>query len=236
LAPEIIWSSWRNLGMERVVTFQRGPLGLYFQDGGVVKKVDPAGPSGLKGVLPGWCITRVGKEDVAGKDMRAILAILMKTKSSLSSYTMTFSMAPPEDFEKGPAGAPWSSVGSSTFTGESLQVDSHATKKTSGVADQKSAGYTVEEAMIAEEGNDGEMRSYMVDNSELKSGTPGLGYRSAASLGMVDPNHAMAPWGSTVQGVPQGGDWVKLGPKSFLPIIIAGKTVLKDAQPFDLPA
>jgi len=221
-----------------VVTFQRGPLGLYFQDGGVVKKVDPAGPAGLRGVLPGWCITRVGSEDVAGKDMRAILAILMKTKSAPTDYTMTFSMAPiapGDDFEKDPAGAPWSSVGGSTFSVESLQVDSLATKKISEVAEPQHAGYTVEEKMVAEEGNNGEMRSYLVDNSELGSRTPGLGYRSAPSLGKVDTTHQMAPWGSTVQGVPQGGDWVKLGPKAFLPMCIAGKTVLKESS-CDLPA
>jgi len=208
-----IRTSCPKLSMERLVCFQPGPLGMYFQDGGVIRKVDPAGPAGLKGVLPGMCIIRVGNQDVAGQEMRAILTVLMKTKSGGKEYTMTFSEAP------------------RTPAADLLEVDSEAVeKKPAGY----SAGHTVVEEMIAKKVNDSEMRSFLVDNSELKSGARGLGYRSAPSLGMMDPRHEMAPWGSIVQGVPQGHEWVKLGPTAFLPISISGKAVLKESC--DLPA
>lgn len=82
--------------------------------------------------------------------------------------------------------------------------------------------------MMATEVTGDNVRSYLVDNSELCSPNLGLGFRVAPSLGMTDPDEKVAAWGSIVKGVPCENEWLKLGPQVYLPIMLVGKLVLKE--------
>lgn len=71
--------------------------------------------------------------------------------------------------------------------------------------------------------------THVLDNSELKSKSTGLGYRASKSLD--GDAHNVAKWGSTVVGVDQHDGWLKVGLR-YLPMEINGcRTMYDEASP-----
>jgi hypothetical protein len=70
-------------------------------------------------------------------------------------------------------------------------------------------------------------QTWLVDNRYLQAKTAGLGYRLSPRLEDMDKNSSscVAPWSSTVRGVPYGPTWLKVGDR-FLPMQLDGVTVL----------
>merc|ERR1719444_203428 len=70
--------------------------------------------------------------------------------------------------------------------------------------------------------------TYVLDNSELKSTSAGLGYRASKSL--EGDAHNIAKWGSTVVGIDQHDGWLKVGLR-YLPMEMSGcRTMYDEAQ------
>lgn len=66
--------------------------------------------------------------------------------------------------------------------------------------------------------------TFLVDNSQLRSDTQGLGYRLSKRLDHVE-DKSTAMWDSTVEGIDESDGWVRVGQR-FLPMQIRGVTVL----------
>jgi hypothetical protein len=69
--------------------------------------------------------------------------------------------------------------------------------------------------------------AWLVSNQQLKASTRGLAYRSAKDDSRKVRN-AVAPWGSTVQGVNQGDGWLKVD-DLYLPMVVDGHTTILEA-------
>mmetsp|Transcript_29963 Transcript_29963/g.90197 ORF Transcript_29963/g.90197 Transcript_29963/m.90197 type:complete len:209 (-) Transcript_29963:102-728(-) len=67
--------------------------------------------------------------------------------------------------------------------------------------------------------------AYLVDNSQLKASTNGVGFRFSKRIMDRDLNN-VAHWNSVIQGVEAGDDWVQVG-DCFLPQKLNGVQVLK---------
>jgi len=67
--------------------------------------------------------------------------------------------------------------------------------------------------------------AYLVDNSYLRSGLPGLDLHPSMSLTNTE-GCSYVPWGSVIYGTPFANDWVKMG-EFFLPMHLNGVPVLK---------
>lgn len=71
--------------------------------------------------------------------------------------------------------------------------------------------------------------SYLVDNSQLRSGQAGLEYHRSTSLSDACKNK-VAVWGSVIEGCPLGNDWIKVD-EEFLPTHLNGVSVLRRVIP-----
>lgn len=68
--------------------------------------------------------------------------------------------------------------------------------------------------------------TFVVDNSKRNATTRGLAYRTSKDLGAKAAfDDAFAAWGSTVQGVQTGDDWLQVG-QWFLPLKLEGVAVV----------
>eukprot|EP00929_Paragymnodinium_shiwhaense_P056627 TRINITY_DN28343_c0_g1_i1.p1 TRINITY_DN28343_c0_g1~~TRINITY_DN28343_c0_g1_i1.p1 ORF type:complete len:592 (-),score=164.84 TRINITY_DN28343_c0_g1_i1:78-1853(-) len=72
-----------------------------------------------------------------------------------------------------------------------------------------------------------EKASFLVDNSELKASSVGIGYRSRKDMNAMIGAKVHAKWGSTVTGVDEGDGWVKFAEGKYLPVEVQGKRILK---------
>mmetsp|Transcript_58725 Transcript_58725/g.136609 ORF Transcript_58725/g.136609 Transcript_58725/m.136609 type:complete len:294 (-) Transcript_58725:108-989(-) len=70
-----------------------------------------------------------------------------------------------------------------------------------------------------------EVDEWLVDNSNLQHKGPGVLWRLSKELSNVAGKGEYVRWGSTVRGVDEGGDWVKVG-EHYLPRTVHGAVVL----------
>jgi hypothetical protein len=70
---------------------------------------------------------------------------------------------------------------------------------------------------------------FVVDNTQLKSTTPGLTYCTSKSLDDEDEEPFEAQFGTCVSGIDEQDGWLRVGDR-FLPVNSGGKTVLRKQE------